>query len=432
MFESTLMTLHFHLLSFEGPDPYAMAGGIGTRVSGLAEALAHQDIQTHLWFVGDPWLPGHEDDGTLHLHRWCQWLSRHHRAGVYDGEVAKAEDYSRSLPPALASELLRATARGDSCVVLAEEWHTVGAVLGLDALLRRHKIRDQVSILWNANNTFGFDDIDWKQLSSAAQITTVSRYMKHMMKPLGVDPMVIPNGLSPDAFGAIDESSAGSLRSACEGRTLLTKVARWDPDKRWLAAIEIVASLKREGARPVLIARGGLEAHGAEVLAAAGGLGLRVANVEIEDAGGQGLLDAFDEIDGTDIINVRSHLDWETRRLLYRESAAVLANSGHEPFGLVGLETMAGGGVACTGCSGEDYAVPGHNALVLESASADEFMALFGQIRDAPEDELSLRDAGMATAKHYAWPGVIRRALVPRVQLGRAVRGQEANASSML
>jgi hypothetical protein len=39
---------------------------------------------------------------------------------------------------------------------------------------------------------------------------------------------------------------------------------------------------------------------------------------------------------------------------------AVFANSGHEPFGLVGLETMAAGGVACTGCSGEDYAIPGY------------------------------------------------------------------------
>jgi len=30
----------FHLLSFEGPDLYACAGGLATRVGGLAEALA--------------------------------------------------------------------------------------------------------------------------------------------------------------------------------------------------------------------------------------------------------------------------------------------------------------------------------------------------------------------------------------------------------
>ena len=35
-----LVPIQFHLLSFEGPDAYARAGGIATRVSGLAQALA--------------------------------------------------------------------------------------------------------------------------------------------------------------------------------------------------------------------------------------------------------------------------------------------------------------------------------------------------------------------------------------------------------
>jgi hypothetical protein len=30
----------------------------------------------------------------------------------------------------------------------------------------------RVTILWNANNTFGFDRIDWERLSRAAVITT--------------------------------------------------------------------------------------------------------------------------------------------------------------------------------------------------------------------------------------------------------------------
>jgi glycosyltransferase involved in cell wall biosynthesis len=41
--------------------------------------------------------------------------------------------------------------------------------------------------------------------------------------------------------------------------------------------------------------------------------------------------------------------------VLFHSAAAVLANSHHEPFGLVGLETMAAGGVACIGYTGEDY-----------------------------------------------------------------------------
>ena len=67
-----------HILSFEGPDPYARAGGIASRIGGLAQALAASGFETHLWFVGDPHLPGHESHGQLQLHRWCQWISLYH------------------------------------------------------------------------------------------------------------------------------------------------------------------------------------------------------------------------------------------------------------------------------------------------------------------------------------------------------------------
>ena len=47
----------FLLLSFEGPDPYSLAGGLGVRMSGLAQALADRGFDTHLVFYGDPFLP---------------------------------------------------------------------------------------------------------------------------------------------------------------------------------------------------------------------------------------------------------------------------------------------------------------------------------------------------------------------------------------
>jgi len=50
----------FVLLSFEGPDPYSQAGGLGTRMNNLAEALAGLGFETHLFFIGDPELPGEE------------------------------------------------------------------------------------------------------------------------------------------------------------------------------------------------------------------------------------------------------------------------------------------------------------------------------------------------------------------------------------
>jgi glycosyltransferase involved in cell wall biosynthesis len=122
-----------------------------------------------------------------------------------------------------------------------------------------------------------------------------------------------------------------------------------------------------------------------------------------------------DDLDAADILSLRSPVDAESRQLLFHSSHAVLANSGREPFGLVGLETMAAGGVACTGGSGEDYAVPGCNALVLETTDPREFLGLFGALRANPTKERALRRAGRATARQYRWSEIVQRVLVPRV-----------------
>ena len=93
----------------------------------------------------------------------------------------------------------------------------------------------------------------------------------------------------------------------------------------------------------------------------------------------------------------------------------MLGNSGREPFGLVGLETMAAGGVACTGSTGEDYVIPGKNALVLETADPWEFVTLFRALRADPARDRALRRAGRATAEQFAWANVVKRLLLPRV-----------------
>jgi glycosyltransferase involved in cell wall biosynthesis len=195
---------------------------------------------------------------------------------------------------------------------------------------------------------------------------------------------------------------------------VLSKVARWDPDKRWLLAVETIGILKEQGWRPLLIARGGVEAHGTEVLKAAAAAGLRVVE-RIPEAGVRGLLETLEGLEGVDIVSLRAPLDTDSRQVLFRGTAAVLANSGREPFGLVGLETMAAGGVACTGCTGEDYAVPGHNALVLETTDPHEFVRLFRSLRANPSYERALRQAGQVTAKHYAWSRIVHHLLVPRL-----------------
>jgi glycosyltransferase involved in cell wall biosynthesis len=413
---ATADNLVCHLLSFEGPDPYAMVGGLGTRVCGLADALAEDGFETHLWFVGDPARPGHEQRGQLHLHRWCQWISEHHPAGVYHGEHAKAGDYATSLPPFMMhTSLLRHLTRGGRALIIAEEWQTVNAVLHLDWLLDRAGLRHQVDIYWNANNIYGFDLIDWERLQQASTISTVSRYMKHAMKGHGVDPVVIPNGLSADAYLPPDRAGVNALRRQLGDRLVITKMARFDPDKRWLESVQILGELKRRGWKPLLIARGGSEPYGREVLDTARNAGLRVETRHNGRGDTGSLVGSLHDVDRADVIELTSHVDPDCRRVLFRASDVVLANSRHEPFGLVGLEAMAVGGIAATGCSGEDYAVPGHNALVLQTGDPEEFVGLYGLLRGSDTMLRAMRRAGRSTARQYAWPSVIQRNLLPRL-----------------
>ncbi len=59
------------MLSFEGPDRYAMVGGLGVRVSELAIALDEAGARTELIFIGDPALEPAESRGNaLTLRRW--------------------------------------------------------------------------------------------------------------------------------------------------------------------------------------------------------------------------------------------------------------------------------------------------------------------------------------------------------------------------
>lgn len=410
--------MQIHVLSFEGPDPYSYAGGIASRITGLTESLAALGFDTNLWFVGDAALPGHEERGNLTLHRWCQWISPFHPGGVYDGEEAKRIDYAASLPPFLMEALSPHLAQGGFAMILAEEWQTADAVLHLDWLLRCAGVRDQVAILWNANNTFGFDRIDWRRLSTASTVTTVSRYMKHRMREWGAEALVIPNGLSADAFIQPEPEAVAELCSRCADRLVLAKVARWDPEKRWMMAVEIVARLKQQGWRPLLIARGGVEPYGGEVLGAAAAARLRIVERQ-NSQGAAGVLDALSDLNDADIVVLRSPVDPEARRVLLQGAGAVLANSAHEPFGLVGLETMAVCGLACTGISGEDYAIAGRNALVLQTADPEEFLTLFGRLRTDPDRESAIRKAGRMTAEHYMWPDIIERNILPRISLLR-------------
>ena len=406
----------FVLLSFEGPDRYSHSGGLGSRVTEMSHALATLGMETHLFFIGDPHLPGHEvsHDGNLHLHRWCQWISAHHPGGVYDGEEGKLTDWNDSLPRWLESDLIgQALERGKHVVVLGEEWHTASTLINIHAMLVRRGWRDRVHLLWNANNTFSFHRVDWDGLRQAATCTTVSRYMKHVMWRYGVDARVLPNGISASWLTLPNARHIDELAALLTGRVALLKVARWDPDKRWDMAVDAVAEMKRAGLRPLFLARGGREPHGKDVLARASRQGLIVTATEIHGGDLPALTAALRPVLAADMIMLETHLTQEQRQGLYHTADAVLANSGIEPFGLVGLEAMACGGIALVGSTGEDYATHGHDAISVQTSIPQEIVRRMAALHHDHKAALTLRAQARLTAALYTWEAVNRRVLLP-------------------
>jgi glycosyltransferase involved in cell wall biosynthesis len=301
--------------------------------------------------------------------------------------------------------------RGGRIVVLSEEWHTAEALCRIGERLLETGLRKDAVLLWNANNTMGFDRIDWPRLNFATTITTVSRYMKHVMWSYGVDPLVIPNGIPSRWMDAPPDRSADCVRQQIGDGALLVKVARWDPDKRWKLALETVAQLKEDD-RPVrLVARGGVEAHGGEVLDHARALGLRVRDINVARSGVQEMACALSADETADVLNVTSFIAPEDLRVLYRAADGVLANSGREPFGLVGLEAMAAGGTAFTGNTGEEYARHLENAVVLDTADPAEAAWYVSYLADRPGEQERLRTEARKTAGLFTWDRVLEQLL---------------------
>ena len=412
----------FAILSFEGPDVYSQAGGLGVRVKGLSQALAQLGYQTYLYFCGDPDLPGEEDHegGRLHLRRWCQWISATHRGGVYDGEEGKIRDWNSSLPASLIDNVIApAVAAGSNVVVMGEEWHTSWSMQLISDLLYYRGLRDKVVMLWNANNTYGFHRIDWAGLNLATTLTTVSRYMKFKMWDSGQNPMVIPNGIPRSAVVEADPESLAAMKAASGADHLWFKIGRFDPDKRWLMAIAATGYMKRRGQRVKLVMRGGREAHAAEVFILAEHQGLTVRHVDApSDPAGMSALLRENKV--ADVINLTSFVNDTLVTSLYAACDAVLANSGHEPFGLVGLEVMAAGGLAVTGSTGEDYAEAYRNALVLETDDPIEIVTELMLLKERPRMVQAMRRRGRVTARDYLWEKVIDRQLLLRVGFAAA------------
>ncbi len=403
----------FCLISFEGPDQYAQAGGLGIRISQLADQLASSGYETHLIFVGDPAEPAVEAraGGKLTLHRWCQWISTHHPAGVYDGEERKLADFNDSAPPFILEQIVKPIlATGRMPVLLAEEWHTAEALIRLDHLLKLEGIRPRCVLFWNANNNMSFHRVDWQRLSEAAQLTTVSRYMKHLMWGMGLNPLVIPNGIPSHLLEVVPKERVRTIRrlfSPDDKTIIIFKLGRFDPAKRWMLAVESAAMLKARGFPIAFVLRGGVEQHGAEVMNRARQLGLTISDVYGHPKGWDEMVRLLEQALPADIYQLQFFMTQEMLRPFYAASDAVLANSGHEPFGLFGLEAMAAAGLTFTGATGEEYALYGQCAVVLDTDSPDEIVGQLLSLKAKPKREAEMRRLAVHRAADFIWERVI-------------------------
>jgi glycosyltransferase involved in cell wall biosynthesis len=396
------------LVAFEGPDRYSFVGGLATRMIDLADALVDRGYFVHQLFVGDPKLPHREEraDGRLVLERWSQWISAYHPRDVYDGEEGKWRDFSRTVPAHVTDLVVASAAQGRRTVLLFEDWQTADAAIAT-AVLLGVRAPGAAAVLWNANNTYGFGRIDFDLLRRATSVTTVSRFMRAEMSAVGVDAAVLPNGIAERYLKPLPPTEARSLREAFGDRPTFVKVARFDQDKRWLWAIDAIAFMRNSGARPRLLMRGSRNPYGDVVGARIRARGLSIERVALPAESATRDLATVVAASSADVLFLDYFIPERTLRAMYQAADGVLANSEKEPFGLVGLEVMASGGVAYVGRTGEDYAVPFGNAVVMQSDDARELLATHATLRARPEVVRAIRADGKATAKRFVWPRVL-------------------------
>ena len=328
------------LLSFEGPDRYASIGGLGTRVSQLAQALGAIGCVVDVIFVGDPAAAPVEPYGkNVTLRRWSQWISTHHPRNAYDGEDQKVLDWESSLPPFVVDSIVTPTAAaGERTLVLAEEWQTAGVAIAIDRLARLRKVRESMTLMWNANNTYGWDRIDWNALRASAGITAVSKIREVRARlalrrsvardPQRDRPAAPERGRS--AAGGRDEAGPGRTPDAGQSRALRSRQAldaRSDRRAGRAARGRDQRPLDR-ARRPRAVCRRSVRAGATSAASTSSGSPTKRVPTATK------VIDGIALAEGP-IVHLRAFLDEQTLFALYAGADAVLASSGREPFGLV-------------------------------------------------------------------------------------------------
>src|SRR5258708_24545419 len=90
--------------------------------------------------------------------------------------------------------------------------------------------------------------------------------MKHRLWQYSVNPLVIPNGIPSRFLQTVDPASVAALREIMRRgdpeRLFLFKIGRFDPDKRWMMAVEAVARPKNTRPPGSVVRRGRIQPQG--------------------------------------------------------------------------------------------------------------------------------------------------------------------------
>src|SRR5439155_22158121 len=262
-------------------------------------------------------------------------------------------------------------------------------------------------IFWNANNTYGFGRVDFPILRRTSSITTISRYMRMELAKVEVEAAILPNGIADRWLQPVPPADPAALRKAFGDRPTFVKVARFDRDKRWLWAVDAMTAMRNASMHPRFLMRGSRSPYADDVGARIRANALTVERLALPPSAGPADLASAISATTADVIFLDFLIAERTLRALYAAADGVLANSEKEPFGLVGLEVMSCGGIAYVGRTGEDYAVPFGNSVVIQSDDPRELITANRILNEDRKLAAAMRADGRMTAKRFAWPRIL-------------------------
>jgi GT2 family glycosyltransferase/glycosyltransferase involved in cell wall biosynthesis len=222
---------------------------------------------------------------------------------------------------------------------------------------------------------------------------TISSWNRERLRELGLDAELIPPGIDLETFRPLAEIERRN--------DMVLAIGRSNPLKNLPLTAEAWRSLPR---RPEL----------------AGSPELCLFGIEPELATDPGMR------------HVEAPADEQVNEL-FNQATVFIQTSTHEGFALPPLEAMAtGGAVVCTDAHGNrDFCLDGQNCLMPE-ATVEAVGAALARLLDDPDLRERLGQAGIETAKDYAWErriDALERFLLEVARPTTLTAGNEASAA---